>query len=351
MTESQPRAWGDAAGSGRLRTRPADFRVEEVLGFEPEGDGEHCFLYVEKTGLSTAEVAQRLARHADVPRSGVGYSGLKDRQAVTRQWFSVGPVGRSEPDWSSLERENELRLLVARRHRRKLRRGVHRANRFELVLRDLSATAESLTPRLTQIAEQGVPNYFGPQRFGRGGSTLTQGRQWLADGQPRIKRDRRSLYLSALRASLFNTLLGLRVADGSWNRVLAGDACALHGTRSLFTCELPDADIEARCAAHDLHPALPLWGEGEPIASIERHRDQYLALADSSVIADALENLGMSLSYRSARLFPDDFCWEFCDDGLLKLDFSLGAGSYATAVVAELLNFSEGDAGSGYSGE
>ena len=154
-----------------------------------------------------------------------------------------------------------------------------------------------------------------------------------------------------LRAGLFTTLLAQRVADRSWNRVLAGDACALHGTRSLFTCEQPDADIEARCRAHDLHPALPLWGSGEPIASGERHREQYAAFGEDSAIADALEALGLSLSYRPARLFPDDFCWEFCDDGRLKLGFSLGAGSYATAVVAELVDFSEGDAGSGDSGE
>ena len=351
MTQSLPRAWGGAAGAGRLRSCTADFRVEEVLGFEPEDEGEHRFLLLEKTGLTTAEVAQRLARHAGLPRSGVGYSGLKDRQAVTRQWFSIGPVGRVEPDWTLLDREGELRLLALRRHRRKLRRGVHRANRFQLLVRDLSVPADALAPRLLQIAAEGVPNYFGPQRFGRGGSTLLQARQWLAAGQPRVKRDRRSLYLSALRASLFNTLLAQRVAGGSWNRVLAGDACALHGSRSLFRCEQPDENIAARCAAHDLHPALPLWGSGDPIASDERHARQYAALGEDSAVADALEGLGMSLAYRPARLFPDDFCWEFCDDGALKLGFSLGAGSYATAVVAELLDFSEGDEGSGYSGE
>ena len=351
MITPLPRAWGDAVGTGRLRVHATDFLVEEVLGFEPEDDGEHRFFYVEKTGLSTAEVAQRLARQADVPRSGVGYSGLKDRNAVTRQWFSVGPVGRNEPDWSSLESAGELRLLALRRHRRKLRRGVHRANRFELVLRELSASPEALTVRLSQIAGEGVPNYFGPQRFGRRGSTLALAEQWLAGGKPRIKRDRRSLYLSALRASLFNTLLVQRVRVGTWNRVLAGDACALHGSRSLFTCEQPDDAIAVRCAAHDLHPALPLWGEGPPIATAEQHREQYHSLGDDCAIADALEALGMNLSYRPARLFPDDFCWEFCDDGELKLGFSLGAGSYATAVVAELLDFSEGDAGSGDSGE
>ena len=351
MTTSNPCAWGAPPGTACLRTVPSDFRVEEELGFEPEGAGEHLFLYIEKIGLSTTEVAERIARLARVPRGNLGYSGLKDRQAITRQWFSVGLAGVSEPDWRRLEADGDLLVLVQARHRKKLRRGVHRANRFTLVLRELAADVALLEARLEQVRLGGVPNYFGPQRFGRGGSTRGQARRWLSQDMPRIKRDRRSIYLSALRAQLFNTLLGQRVADATWNCVIAGDACVLHGTRSLFTCEQPDSDIAARCRSHDLHPALPLWGGGQPLATAERHREQYQALGDDRAMADALEALGMSLSYRPARLVPDDFCWEFCDDGGLKLGFSLGAGSYATAVVTELVNFSEGDAGSGDSGE
>jgi len=351
MTTSNPYAWGAPPGTACLRTVPSDFRVEEELGFEPEGAGEHLFLYIEKIGLSTTEVAERIARLARVPRGNLGYSGLKDRQAITRQWFSVGLAGVSEPDWRRLEADGDLLVLVQARHRKKLRRGVHRANRFTLVLRELAADVALLEARLEQVRLGGVPNYFGPQRFGRGGSTLEQARQWLDRGAPRVSRNRRSLYLSAARASLFNRLLSQRVEDGTWNEVIAGDACMLDGTRSLFGCAAPDDDIAERCLRGDLHPALPLWGVGRALTTPERHQAQRQQFGEDIVLAQALEELEMSLSYRAARLVPDDFCWEFCDDGCLKLSFGLGAGGYATAVVLELLDVSEGDAVSGDSGE
>ena len=341
------RALGSPVGTARVRTSPADFIVREQLDFEPGGEGEHVFLHLEKQELNTLDLIARVSRLSGIERADIGYSGLKDRNAITSQWLSVRMAGKPEPDWSGLEADGNVRILDCQRHLRKLKRGVHRCNRFTLTLRALTGTREHLEQRLTMIKEHGVPNYFGEQRFGRAGSTLIQARTWRDGGGRRISRNRRSLYLSALRADLFNQLLAGRVSRATYATPLTGDACQLHGTRSLFRCVDADDVIAQRAAAGDIHPALPLWGRGEPVASPEMHAQQAAQLRSEISTCDFLEAKQLELSYRPARLLPDDFCWRFCDDDALIIEFSLGAGGYATAVLAELVEYTEGDAHSG----
>ena len=341
MTDTRPPAWGDPPGRAVIRSCPEDFMVTEQLGFEPSGEGEHVFLYVQKRNLNSADLQQRIADLAGVPPRDIGLSGLKDRNAVTRQWFSVGMAGRTEPDWQALQSAGDVQVLAVQRHLRKLRRGVHKANRFTLVLRELRGDRVALEQRLQLLRDEGVPNYFGEQRFGRQGSTLEQARRWLSSGR-KITRNKRGLYLSALRSYLFNRLLAERVEAGSWNTVLNGDVCMLQGTRSLFTCEQLDDDIRARAASGDIHPGLPLWGRGTSPAGLERARQQTESLKEDLDICEFLESAGLELSWRPARMLADDFCWQFCDDGNLQLDFSLGAGSYATALLAGLVRYKEG---------
>jgi tRNA pseudouridine13 synthase len=335
VIESWPLARGDAAGSALLRCLPEDFVVCEELGFDPDGEGEHRLLRLRKSELNTAELAGRIAALCDVPLRDVGYCGLKDRNAVTTQWFSVGLAGRAEPNWCALEDGGAVTVLETARHRRKLRRGVHRANRFALTLREVRGERAALEGRLESIRREGVPNYFGAQRFGRGGSTLAQARGWAARGG-RLTRARRSLYLSALRGYLFNRLLAERVRSGDWNRVAAGDVCMLAGTRSRFCCEEVDDALLARVAAGDVHPGLPLWGR------VKGEAQPPVLPADCMELGAALEGAGVDLDWRAARLLPDDFCWQFCDDGTLQLDFALGAGGYATALVVEFVHYKEG---------
>ena len=334
-----PRVGEEPSARALLRSRPEDFLVSEELGFEPAGEGEHVFLLLQKRNLNTLELVHRIARVSGAPDRDIGYSGLKDRNAVTRQWFSVRMAGRAEPVWSDLETSGEIRLLQAGRHRRKLRRGVHRANRFSLYLRELAGDRSALEQRLVEVQRDGVPNYFGEQRFGRGGSTLVQARQWVADGARRIPRNRRSLYLSALRAWLFNSVLASRVSTGTWRSVLAGDVCVLQGTRSHFHCDSPDDDIRQRARRGDLHPALPLWGKGVRSRALELAAEELASVAGAPQICDFLERAGLELAWRPARVLADDFCWQFCDDGGLQLDFALGAGSYATALLAEFIRY------------
>ncbi|MBN7796761.1 tRNA pseudouridine(13) synthase TruD [Parahaliea mediterranea] len=352
MNPNRPTAGAAPDSDALIRQCAEDFEVREVLGFDPDGTGEHAFLHLEKRGLNTADLAQRLSELSGVPLRDIGYSGMKDRNALTSQWFSVGLAGRPEPDWRRLEASGEVSVLAAGRHARKLRRGVHRGNRFRLTLRELRGDRDALTARLEAVRASGVPNYFGEQRFGRDGATLAQARQWAERrGGRRLSRHKRGLYLSALRAHLFNTLLAERVRAGTWGQVLPGDVCVLQGTRSRFACEQLDADIARRAADGDLHPALPLWGRGQPQQGAERLAEQARLLAAEVGLCDFLEAAGLDLDYRPARVLADDFCWRFCDDDCLRLEFSLGAGSYATAVLAQITQYTQGDTAGGDGGD
>jgi tRNA pseudouridine13 synthase len=350
VTEQWSRAWGSPAGSALIRCCPEDFRVSEELGFELSGSGEHVFLHLQKRQLNSMELLQRLARLSGVAERDIGFSGLKDRNAVTRQWFSVGMAGRPEPDWQSLAASGDVEVLATGRHLRKLRRGVHRANRFTLVLRELLGDRQQLESRLQLLRDQGVPNYFGEQRFGRGGSTLEQARRWISGGR-KVSRTKRSLYFSALRSYLFNQLLALRVAQGTWNSITPGDVCLLHGTRSFFTCTEVEPDTQERVRSGEIHPGLPLWGQGKSDAGAVRSAQHTDDLAQWRDICDFLEQSGLDMAWRPTRLLPDDFCWQFCDDGSLQLDFALGAGSYATALLAEFVHYKEGNLKSGIGSE
>ncbi len=297
------------------------------------------FLHLEKRELNTNDLAQRLSSLSGIHLRDISFSGMKDRNAVTRQWFSVRMAGKDEPDWQQLANTSDVTVLMVTRHRRKLKRGVHRGNRFVLVLRELTGEREAIELRLRRLKQHGAPNYFGEQRFGRNGSTLEQAKAWMATGGRRISRNKRSIYLSVLRSQLFNSLLADRVDAGDWNQVLPGDTCVLQGTRSQFSCEQPDTDIIQRCSAGDLHPALPLWGLGvEQLAPnlLQRWSD---VLGQQTVIGDFLTRQGLELGQRPTRLIAGDFCWQFCDDDSPQLEFRLGVGSYATALLTEFVRY------------
>lgn len=330
-----PRAWGELPGSARIREQPEDFLVEEQLGFAPDGEGEHAMLWVEKRERNTQDVVRALAVLAGVPERDVGLCGLKDRNAVTRQWFSVGLAGKAEPDWDAPGLDDGFRVLEASRHRKKLRRGVHRANRFVLVLRDWSGDRDALERRLEQVGTGGVPNYFGEQRFGRGGDTLNRALAWMKSGG-KVRRAQRSLYLSALRSHVFNALLAARLQNGEWLRLVTGGVAMLAGSRSYFRVEEVDDAILRRIEHGDLHPGLPLWGRDQ------RETANTVLPAALAPVGAFLEDQGLDLDFRPVRVVPDDFSWQFCDDESLQLTFSLPAGSYATVVLAECVQYRQG---------
>ena len=312
------RAWGAPLCAATIRATHEDFFVDEELGIEPSGDGAHDLLHVEKTGANTEWVARQLARHAGVPVGDVGYSGLKDRHAVTRQWFSVPHHGNTR--WDELSVDG-VTLLRAVRHARKLRRGSHQRNRFRIVLR--GCPGGDFGERLQCIATGGVPNYFGEQRFGRDGGNLELAGAW-AKGR-RLPRTKRSLAISTARSWLFNQALDSRVRDGTWNRLLDGDVVNLDGTGSVFVAEQVDADLDTRCNALDLHPAGLLAGEGA-----DAQHEWSEALIEARVKA----------AYRSLRLPVQELNWSL-DGEALTLEFSLRRGGFATAVLREIADITD----------
>lgn len=331
-----PTAFGSPPASGRIRVEPEDFRVEELLGFDADGAGGHVLLLVEKRGANTGWVAGRLARHAGVHVRDVGYSGQKDRHAVTRQSFSLPwPVAAPlEPclAWSG----DGFRVLAAGRHGRKLRPGSHRGNRFMIRVRDLVGDPSAVEARLRLVGDEGVPNYFGPQRFGRDGANLARARDWAAGGAAPRERTQGSFLLSAARSAVFNGVLAERVRRGDWNRLLPGEAVMLDGRRSFFVAAEIDDHLRERCERMDVHATGPLWGAGDTPAGGQAREVEIDAVAAEPGLRNLLETHGLEQERRSLRLPVRALEWRIDGDGL-TLAFELPRGTFATAVLHEVL--------------
>lgn len=331
-----PLAYGGTVCSAQLRTVSSDFYVEEILGFEPEGEGEHLFLWVEKQDANTEWVARQLAQYADISPKQVAYAGLKDRYAVTRQWFSLHLPGKAL-SLQSLEIEG-VKVLRAERHPRKLRKGVLKGNHFKLVLRHVQGEQAAIEARLHLIAQQGVPNYFTEQRFGHGFANVQQGLAVLLRGKRERSVHKRSLYLSAVQSYLFNQLLALRIQQQTWDQLQLHDIAQFQTSNSMFQITELDTVLQQRCEQGELHPTGPIWGQSkEPEAILYQQELQSLA-----TYADWTQALtkAASMQRRALRLRPQDFSWEFQQDQL-HLQFSLNSGQYATALLRELVDYTQ----------
>ncbi|MBS7663439.1 tRNA pseudouridine(13) synthase TruD [Pseudomonas lalucatii] len=339
MTELEllgPRAHGPACGSAVLKASAEDFQVDEVLDIPLAGEGEHLWLWVEKRGLNTEEAAKRIARAAGVPLRLISYAGLKDRQALTRQWFSLHLPGKADPDLGGAEGA-ELAILKRVRHSRKLQRGAHAANGFILRLTRLSADTAALERRMQRIAAAGIPNYYGAQRFGHEGGNLAHARHFAAGNSLPEKRNVRSRVLSAARSYLFNRTLAARVAAGSWNQAQPGDLLAFTDSRSFFMAGAAECG-DPRLAALDLHPTGPLWGVGpSPSGGAIQQLEQEL-VGDDGVLVDWLAEAGLQHERRILRLPIGGLTWHYPEPDILQLEFVLPAGCFATALVRELVD-------------
>ena len=333
-----PYAHGGPAGRGRLRATEQDFRVDEVLGFDPAGHGEHLFLRLRQTGCNTPWVAGRLARWARRPAADVSFAGLKDRHAVTEQWFSVRCPGGRHPDPATLDVPG-VEVVGFSLHDRKLRRGALRGNRFAITIRDLAADAALLEERLATVASGGVPNVFGPQRFGRDLGNLRSAEAWFGGG-PAPSRAERGYALSAARSLIFNAVAARRVARGDWDTAGAGEPVQLDGRGSWFIADAGDPALPGRLARLEVHPTGPLWGRGQlpghgPGTALEQS-----VAAIHGVFATGLEQQGLDQERRALRLPVRELTWSV-GRAVLELGFFLPAGAYATAVLRELVDCDE----------
>ena len=336
-TADLPHALGGPCGRGIIKLSPDDFIVDEILGFEPSGEGEHVFLRIEKRGENTEYLARQIARFARTPVRNVSYAGLKDRHGRTIQWFSVQLPGQVGPDWSGFETDS-VRVLEMTRNQRKLRRGAAVGNRFELTLRQLDGAPDRLETRLNDIAQAGVPNYFGPQRFGRDGQNLDAAKALFRGDSPQPNPHQRGLYLSSARSEIFNRILAERVTQGNWNAALDGDVFMFSGSQSFFNAEALDEDIQRRVKEQEIHPSGVLWGKQPSTATGAALAIENRIAASLSDLAEGLASANLETSRRPLRLCPDTLTWEFTIPDTLKLSFVLPSGAYATTVLRELVD-------------
>lgn len=330
-------AYGNPVPSVLFKQQPEDFRVTEQLSFELENKGTHAYLFVEKKQLNTIWLAEQLARYACVPKVQIGYAGLKDKHAISRQWFSVNLEGIREPDWDLLNIDG-VRILKKHYHPRKLKKGTIKSNHFQICLRNVSPDDFKLIDKkLDLIRHQGFPNYFGQQRFGIKQQNLNKARLWLS-GQLKMKSSvKKSLYLSSARSMLFNAALSYRIEQTGWNQLINGEVFMLSGSHSRFLQEQINPIIVERVKHGDIHPTAMLWGKGDlsssgallelEIKAIEKYRDW----------CEALEAKGLKQDRRAIRVVPENLQWNYqAQRQMLELNFYLPSGSYATALMREI---------------
>lgn len=330
---------GKPLSAGVLKASPEDFVVTEDLGFAPDGEGEQLLVRIRKEGCNTRFVADALAKFLHVHPREVSFAGQKDKQAITEQWFCVRLPGKAMPDLSAFAPEG-CQVLEYARHKRKLRLGALRGNAFRLVLREISHR-DDMQARLERIAEQGVPNYFGTQRFGIGGSNLQAALHWAQNGGPVRDRNKRSFWLSAARSALFNQLVSERLKKTEFNQVVDGDALQLAGRGSWFVATPEEmAELQQRVQAHSLMITAALPGSGAWGTQREALAFEQQTLAEQTDLQHLLEREKVEAARRAILLYPQELGWDWWDDITVELRFWLPAGSFATSVVRELMNTS-----------
>lgn len=326
MTDAQyttlpqwPNAYPVSGASATLKLLNEDFLVTELPLQLPSGEGEHIWLDIEKNGANTAFIALQLADATGVQERDVGYAGLKDRYAITRQWFSIYLPKGETPDLTQLQHP-EFKVLSQSRHVKKLRPGDLLGNRFRIVLREVTGDRDAIESNLKAIASQGVPNYFGAQRFGHGGGNVEQGRAMLAR-EIRVRNPKKKgIYLSAVRSFIFNEVLALRIQQGLWGKALPGDVMDEAG-----------------------RPTGPLWGRGRVSTTDEAQALENGVAGRHATLCDGMEHAGLDQERRALVASPADLTWERPQADQLVLSFSLPAGNYATSVLNEILRTTEPD--------
>ncbi|WP_314878708.1 tRNA pseudouridine(13) synthase TruD [Haemophilus parahaemolyticus] len=328
---------GKPQQAGRLKAEFADFIVREELGYPLAGEGEFVAVKVRKTNANTLFVGEQLAKFVGISVKNMSYAGLKDRHAVTEQWFCLHLAGKETPDFSAFECEG-VEILEVTRHNRKIHTGALEGNYFELLLRDVEKTDE-LKQRLNQLQAVGFPNYFTEQRFGRDGHNLTQAQRW-ASGEISVKdRKKRSFYLSAARSEVFNLVVSQRIADQQMQTVLLGDYLQLAGSNSFFEVKVEDlVQSQQRLDENDVLLTAPLIGENS-LEQKGNEREKAIVAQHENLIS-LMKKERMNAARRAILCKPQDLHWQFEPEGL-RLIFFLNSGSYATGLVRELIILNE----------
>ncbi|WP_444998378.1 tRNA pseudouridine(13) synthase TruD [Aliikangiella sp. IMCC44359] len=332
-----PRASVSPLISASIRKYAEDFQVNERLSFEPSGSGEHLYFYIEKNNCNTDWVATQLQKHFQLKSKDIGYAGKKDRFSVSRQWFSVHLPGKNR-EYMPIENEF-FKIIHSTLHNKKLRLGSIKENQFKLVLRNLSG--EVSKDAVMNLAEQGFPNYFGYQRFGHGANNLSKAELLLTEQLKVKSRNKRGLYLSAARSFLFNLVLAKRVENKTWNVAIDGDCLNLNDTRSFFSCDKLDSEIQERVEQGDLHISGWLPGrQASQVAGDAQNLEQSI-LKPYMEWLQGLAKAKVDSARRPMRAFPREVQVDFVQPGELMLQFSLPSGCFATSLLRECFNIED----------
>jgi len=331
---------------GTIRTRPEDFVVEEIPAYPASGEGEHVFVTIRKRSVTTLDALKSLCRALSLDERNAGHAGMKDRHAVTTQTLSLPfPLSRSLDEVRELSIEG-IEILQVERHRNKLKPGHLLGNRFVIVVRELpEASIDEVIAKLEKAGREGVPNAFGPQRFGRSGDNAERALAWLAGKipGPRDRREQR-LVFSALQAHLFNEVLARRIELGTWATPIAGDLLKKADTGGIFLCTDVEADRE-RALRGEVSPTGPIfgakmrWPESE---AAEIEREVLLRETGALDTFDRHRQLGEG-SRRPFRLMPAELRVERLpeDARSLRIAFVLPKGGYATTVLAQAVSLDD----------
>lgn len=330
--------FGASCGAADFKTYCEDFKVTEVGKFIPCGEGEHLWLWIEKTNTNTAWVAEELSKQSGIKLRDVSYAGRKDKVAITQQWFSLyDPKKISDEVDFNIPNCNILKKI---RHTQKLRIGNLLGNKFEIRLRNFSGNYQQLLKRIQEIETRGFPNYFGPQRFGRDMNNLPKAIAWVEKGAGRLRREQRSIYFSVLRSYLFNLILSERITQNNWDKVILGELAQLTGSHSVFLVDSENIESAlARCGEFDISPTAPLMGSGNMLALDDAAELELAVLNEHDTIVDFLLKEA-SLARRALRVRPEKFIYSQEADDVL-LEFTLPAGCYATILLSNLLEVIE----------
>ena len=323
-----------------VKSKPADFIVDELMEIELTGEGEHIWLNISKAAMHTNQVVKAISKLSHVHQKNIGISGMKDFRAKTTQWFSVWMPGVKEadlPDWTMLNSDS-MKINRIVRHSRKLKRGTHIGNRFNIVLRNFEGEFDHFEKRIESIKHQGVPNYFGEQRFGINGSNLNQAYDFLSSNKKVKQRQKRSMLLSSARSWLFNSVLSERLRQQSWLSVQQGEPLIFNHSRQFFICD-DVVECQERVDGLDVHTTAPLWGIGEnkifPQSSTLQSFE-YQIISQFDIFQQGLIQSGLDYSRRALRFVPSDLSWNRVEQDI-ELTFILGRGLFATSLLRELV--------------
>ena len=324
--------YGKPLSTADFKAQPEDFMVDEVLGFELSGEGEHVCLQVVKKGENTQFVAKLIANHAGVNSRDVSYAGLKDRHGVCTQWFSVPVPIKKHIDFRELNSDSVF-IVQQVRHGRKLRTGCHKANKFTIRLRNVSQPLDVFC-RINAL-RSGVPNYFGEQRFGRDGHNLEMAQRMFAGERIRDKK-LRGLIISAARSYVFNQIVSLRVKEHGLAKTMHEEVFLLDGSNAFFKEPINSNNLN-RLAAGDIALSAPMIGKGDAALT----EQELTWLAEYQSWRDGLVELGLKTERRLIRLIPQGLTITEEDKQTLVIEFSLAKGCFATALLRELVLYQD----------